>query len=244
MKKIRYLNIQFHNRISSCELPYFRAAVIEHSQRLSNLFHNHTEDGGYIYRYPLIQYKRQRGRAAMVCLEQGADDIHLLFQQPDLTFQIGKRREAFSIDRLSLREETLACTPAAPTYHLCDWLALNQENYKKYQAIPAQVDRLLFLQKVLTGHILGMAEGIGWEVDRQIQLDILQIRQARPVFFKKQKVLAFSLDFRANVRLPEGIGLGKGNAVGFGVVGSLSGQTKRAAERRPTGSSRFYQAKK
>jgi hypothetical protein len=82
----------------------------------------------------------------------------------------------------------------------------------------SQVDRLLFLQKVLTGHILGMAEGIGWTIDRKIKLDILQMQQVRPVSFKKQNVLAFSLDFRTNLRLPEGIGLGKGNAVGFGVA--------------------------
>ena len=55
--KTSYLQLVFDTPLQSYEIPKFRAAVIEKTKRQSDLFHNHTEDAGVIYRYPLIQYK-------------------------------------------------------------------------------------------------------------------------------------------------------------------------------------------
>jgi hypothetical protein len=57
MPKIRYLKVRFAQKIFPTDIPLFRAAVIEKTERVASLFHNHKDDQQVIYRYPLIQYK-------------------------------------------------------------------------------------------------------------------------------------------------------------------------------------------
>ena len=70
----------------------------------------------------------------------------------------------------------------------------------------------------MTANIISFAKGIGWDVDQQIKVDITTIHNSRPVNFKRQKVMAFDLDFTMNVALPDYVGLGKGVSLGFGTV--------------------------
>lgn len=98
MSKIRYLKVTFANHILARETPCFRSAVIEATQRQSSLFHNHKNGNGSIYRYPLIQYKPLYKKASIICLNEGTDDIHYLFQRRDLDLRIGSRQETFEIE--------------------------------------------------------------------------------------------------------------------------------------------------
>lgn len=218
MPKIRYLKVRFANEIHPTEVPYFRAAVIEATERQSSLFHNHTPDSGVIYRYPLIQYKLTQRKASVICIEQGTDDIHFLFQQRELLLRIGDRTEPFAIDDIHLQYFNIQLWNHRFHYHLRDWQALNQDNYKRYQALESEVERLQLLERMLTGHILSLAKGIGWQVDAPITVAITRRHDERWLSYKNQKTLCFNLDFTANVSLPDGIGLGKGGSVGFGVV--------------------------
>ncbi|MFN0037553.1 MAG: CRISPR-associated endonuclease Cas6, partial [Saprospiraceae bacterium] len=61
------------------------------------------------------------------------------------------------------------------------------------------------------------------EPEQAVQVKIQQVQRERWVSFKGVKVLAFSLEFSANVALPSFIGLGKGCSVGWGVVKGLRG---------------------
>jgi len=221
MPKIRYLNVRFANAIYPVDIPRFRAAVIEASQRQSNLFHNHTPDSGVIYRYPLIQYKVVGGQASIICLEQGTDDIHYLFQQRELDLRIGQRQERFEIDDIHLQYFQLQLWQHRFTYSLRDWQALNQDNFRRYQALETQVERLQFLENLLKGNILSLASGIGWQVEDPIEVGITQLKEERWISFKQSKALCFSLEFTANISLPDHIGLGKGVSVGFGEVRGL-----------------------
>jgi hypothetical protein len=54
-----------------------------------------------------------------------------------------------------------------------------------------------------------------------VEVKIQQVQRERWVDFKKVKVLAFSLEFTANVALPNYIGMGKGCSLGWGVVKGL-----------------------
>ena len=78
MTEIKTLLIQFDNPIESEEIKFFRAAVISSLQEKDVLFHNHVEEG-YRYAYPLIQYKRTHGKAAIFCIGEGVDAIYGYF---------------------------------------------------------------------------------------------------------------------------------------------------------------------
>ncbi len=103
MPKVRYLKIRFSNPLMPFEVTRFRAAVIEATGRQSSLFHNHSSEQGFIYRYPLIQYKVTHYQASLVCLGPGTDDIHCLLQNRRLDLRIGERREVFEIEDIQLR---------------------------------------------------------------------------------------------------------------------------------------------
>lgn len=218
MPKIRYLSVRFANTLLPEQLPLFRAAIIEATERQSSLFHNHKGELGVIYRYPLIQYKLLGGKAAILCLEQGTDDIHFLFQQRELALRIGQKTEAFTIEDIQLQYFDLQLSNKPQTYQIHRWQALNQENYKRYSQLATEVERLQLLEKLLTGHLLSFASGINWQVDAPIQIGITQRPEAQWFSYKKQKTLCFQFHFQSNLLLPPHIGLGKGVSVGFGVV--------------------------
>jgi len=218
MPDIRYLKIVFANELSPDEIPFFRAAIIEKTERSSPYFHNHQGESSFHYRYPLIQYKSLHKKAGILCLGEAIESIHSLFQQQDMTLRVGNRTEPFHIERLDLDQVKVDLTEQPRRYFLKDWQALNQENYRKYAALPDQSTRLAFLEKILTGHLLAFAEGIDWRIPHPIKPQITELQHLGRRKFKAQQIETFSLRFEVNLNLPSFIGLGKGSSLGFGVV--------------------------
>ena len=102
MKKIRLLNILFANNLSFTDIPKYRGAVIIHieDKDIYYLFHNHIHNG-FRYRYPLIQYKVIRKKAALLCINEGTEQIHAYFNNPDYELSIGnKKGELYRVDCL------------------------------------------------------------------------------------------------------------------------------------------------
>ncbi len=219
MPKIRYLKVRFANNIFAGEIPYFRAAVIQATEGRSSLFHNHQpEDPGVIYRYPLIQYKVSEKKATIVCLNEGTDDIHHLFGKRYLNLRIGKREEQFEIEDIHLNYFNVQRWQARFSYALKDWQALNQENFRRYEQIGTERERLAFLENILRANLLSFANGVGWQVDGPLTAGITRLKGVRRLPFKGRKVLAFTLNFQTNVSLPDYLGLGKGVSIGFGSI--------------------------
>lgn len=218
MKKVKYLTIHFKNEIGLRELPKFRGAVIECAGREHLLFHNHAGDG-LRYAYPLIQYKRIGNKAGLVCLEDGVHEVHAFFQGRPHRLRLGEREITPEVERLHMNEVTLQAWDKLFAYRLSNWLALKRENYEAYQVMPDEAERRRFLSTILRGNLLSMAKGLGWHVDREIRVELLHVGPLRLMNYKDNRLSAFDLRFRTNVWLPEFVGLGKGAALGFGMVG-------------------------
>lgn len=223
MPKVRYLTIQFDQALTPREVPYFRAAVIEKTRRESDLFHNHREDGASVYRYPCIQYRPIQGKAAVVCLNAGADDIHHLLQHRDLSLQIGNQRRQFAIEDVHMAYHNVQAWAHPLSYFLQHWQALNQANFQQYMALPDEPSRLALLERLLCANLLAFASGIGWHAEERLHAHITRLHRTDWLPFKGQKTLCFSLDFQTNVSLPDYVGLGKGVSVGFGGVRGMGG---------------------
>lgn len=223
MKKIKYLSIQFKNELAQAELPWFRGAVIAAAGRENLLFHNHDEQGGggFRYAYPLIQYKRVQNRAAIVCLEEGVHEIHAFFQGRPRELMLNQRPIIPEVEHLHLNEVTLQAWDTTFAYRLSNWLALKPEHYREFQQKTDEADRDRFLSSILRGNILSMAKGLGWYVDREIRVNLLHRSPMRLAHFKDTRLSAFDVRFESNVWLPRFVGLGKGGALGFGVVEQL-----------------------
>jgi hypothetical protein len=225
VKKIKYLHIQFKEEISADELPKFRGAVIDAASRENILFHNHLDEN-YRYAYPLIQYKRLGKCAAIVCLEQGTEEIHAFFSRPNQILRIGNREITCQIDRLYLNETTLQIWDKNFEYRIDRWLAIKDENYHNFLTLTTETDRKAMLEKILIGNILSMAKGLGWTVEKPIEVKIQHIERERKILYKDTRLSAFDVTFRCNISLPSFVGLGKSSAMGYGVVRKVREENK------------------
>jgi len=219
MPKVRYLRIKFDQLLSQREIPLFRAAVIEKTERVASLFHNHKPSVGVIYRYPLIQYKVTSRKATIVCLEAGTDDIHHLLQHRDLDLRIGNTYRKFHVEDIRLNYHQVQLWDQTFSYSIYSWLPLNQKHHEEWLDLAGQEEaKKKKLEAILKGNILSFAKGIDWYIEQELKVEIKTIREYRAIRFKKNEMLGVSLDFETNVSLPDGMGLGKGVSIGFGVV--------------------------
>lgn len=222
MEKVKLLKVVFNQEIRTHEIPAFRGAIIDKTKKDNNLlFHNHFGDEQFRYAYPLIQYKTIRKKASLVCMGAGVDEIHKFFNQPNWTIRISERTLPLEIDELSLKQHTFQVWDKFFNYRINNWIALNSESYKIYQSLKAPTDQKEMLQKKLIGNIISMAKGLGWEVDKTIECEILDIDGENWVKVKNVHLKAFRLRFKTNVFIPNHIGLGKSSSLGFGKITAL-----------------------
>ena len=219
MPEITTLSIQFNRRISRREIPYFRSAVIEKTERASSHFHNHKGNEAFHYRYPHIQYKICNGLPTIVCLQEGVEDINWLLEKDDLQLNIGNRKVDFKIRDLKMGVKNIGISGGLEHYSLSNWMALNQKYLSKWIGMKvdseAQKD---FLESILTGNILSFAKGMDYHIKERLMVKITHLSKPFSQTFKGQNVLVFNIEFVSNIELPQWIGLGKGSSLGFGTV--------------------------
>ena len=102
------------------------------------------------------------------------------------------------------------------SYSLRKWLPLNQVNRDKYEFMNDLRERVLFLERILTGNILSFAKGLGIHFEKQIDCGITQMQEKGVMRYKNINFETFDIKFWSNVSLPNYIGLGKGVSHGFG----------------------------
>ena len=221
MKHVQYLRVQFQPEITPAELPKFRGAVIQAVEREHLLFHNHLDEERLRYAYPLIQYKRLRGKPALVCLDEGTDAIHALFERRVRTLHLGTREIELQVEAIDLKEWTFEVSPRFFPQRIRNWLALSPDNYPRYRQLESRAAQHAFLAHVLRGNLLAMAKGLGWYIEQEVLVALHDVSTPRPARYKDTTLMAFDASFSCNIALPPNIGLGKGAAKGFGVVESL-----------------------
>jgi len=203
-------------------LPAFRGAIVEKVGKQHDLFHNHcrmsNSSYGVLYRYPLIQYKCLHGKAAIICLEQGTKDIHHLLGQGYWDITMMQQPYTLEIDNLKMSPFELKKEDRWMHYRLYHWIALNAENYEKYQALDSMIERIQLLERVLTAHILSFAAGVGWNIEEKFEVKIVDVAGYDWVTWKDVELMAFKLEFKTNLALPYNIGLGKAVSHGYGLL--------------------------
>lgn len=225
IKKLRTLLVTFDNTISSRQTSAFRGAVIEKVGREHQLFHNHLETG-FNYQYPLIQYKSIHRRPAFFCVGPGVDEIHHFFGLRNWSVEVHGEKLDLQIHKLDLNTFNLNVWDKTFAYSIRDWLALNAENYKRFQDTPGLADRIRLMEKLLVGNILSFAKGVDWHIQDEVRVQIDELKNQKMIRYKGVPLMAFDVSFRSNVFLPNYVGLGKSASHGFGVV-SLNSKSNK-----------------
>ena len=217
MQKVRSFIIQFANEISSKEILQFRGAVIASLNQKDILFHNHQNDK-LRYSYPLIQYKRIHRKAAIVCVGEGTKSIHELFVSNSFLFQIGNKEEKMLIESAKTNVTDMSLLDTPKSYRIFNWLPLNSENYRQYQTIENFSEKATFLEAKLVGNLLSFLKGVGIIIEEDLKVSITNLTAQRIATYKNVKLMAFDIEFKTNLNIPQYIGIGKNASVGFGIV--------------------------
>jgi hypothetical protein len=214
---IRITTALFDAKIAQGEVQYLRGNIIKMSD-FSPLFHNHNVEG-FHYAYPLIQYKRINGYAAVIGINEGSSAVvQLLGGELPQWLHIGRRITPAGDTSINTQEVTLECDSTMRTYEITRWLPLNQYNHSIYLQKRGLVGKLTMLESILTGNILSFAKGVGIFFDNQVECCITDIQQGENVQYKSVELTSFNAKFDCNIPLPEYIGLGKSASLGNGII--------------------------
>lgn len=218
-KNIRTLTVLYNTEISNKEISLFRGAVLKSLGDKANvLYHNHTGEETFRYSYPLIQYKRINGKAAITCVEEGADIIGQFLAETSEPLTLGNREATFEVEKV-LPEKVDVCISETPiVYNLCHWLPLNAKNYSQYKDADSLVEKIHILERVLVGNILSFLKGVDIRLDDKLEIHITDILNQKLITYKKIKLMSFDIAFKANILLPSYIGIGKNASIGNGIL--------------------------
>jgi len=188
----------------------------------TELLHNHDEITGKTRTiYPLIIYHYFDNRFYVSGINEGIETLTKLFEPVDRTLEIDKnfllKFDIVKEDKLEIKTSDVEYC-----YRLTDWLPLNSEPYKRYQS-RSMLEKIGFLETQLQKNIT-VDFGKFLEVDlSETKVTILSIdnlkRSSLP--YKGHDYQPFSLDFKANVELPDFMTLGNGKAFGFGRINRI-----------------------
>lgn len=215
---IHILIVKFRNDISLSEIPLLRGAILNALNGDADvLFHNHIGES-FRYSYPLIQYKRIQGKAAVVCLKEGTEIIGQFFSKGMFAFKLGDRYLKMEIESVIPKKYLIQSWDSMFKYRIRRWLPLNSDNYRRYQALEGISEKISFLENILIANLLSFAKGVEIHIDKNIQCKLTSMHEPFLIRSKGVKLMAFDIEFITNISLPDYIGIGKNASIGFGVI--------------------------
>ena len=217
---VNICTMHFKEHLSLTQARCLRGAIVSLVGRDHQLFHNHRQSG-LRYGYPLVQYKVIDGHGAIVGIGDAAAEVMNLATHFPCELMLGEREVALSIDNCQLVPYSPVFDIQHKLYSLTNYLPLNEENIKKYNAMLALTDKISFIEDILTANILAFLKGINYYAQEQIALALTSLQEPQERNYKRVKFVAFDLQFVANIELPDNIGLGKSSSIGFGTLKRL-----------------------
>lgn len=170
------------------------------------------------YGYPLIQYKQIGGRAAIVCIGKGIEDIREFLTVNDLTLRIGERTAQMEIDHFEANNTNITLCEQMIAYSMQRWMPFSSDNYHRYRQMDGIVERMKMIERILIGNILSLAKGTGVWIEGRLRVKITALSLPLMTKVKGIRANCYNVDFSANINLPDYIGLGKHSSFGFGVL--------------------------
>jgi|GEM_PF-888110 len=213
---IRTFDLTFSLRIYPRQLPHWRGAFIEMAGKENDLFHNHDQGNGNHYRYPLIQYRVNKGKAGIFAINEGVDALQDVLFSTDWKINWNGKPLALSVSNPKKGNHMLQMTDTLRHYKLFKYLPFNADNYQAWLRCRNLTERIALLERVLASHHIAFFADIGWRLPERLEISLQNIQLTQTVKCHDVPMLAFNLTYAANVLLPTGLALGKAVSHGFG----------------------------
>ena len=180
------------------------------------IFHHHQSNGGYIYSYPLVQYKIIGGEAYLMGIGVGGEALLSVWNKINVV-EFENARLPIWESRIRKYKVDFGDVEQEINYKfITPWLALNQKNIGSYLKCNDWKSRKAILRSVLIGNILSMAKGLGYTIKHQLN-STLHLKERKCVL-KGNPMIGFIGTFSVNFSLPDHVGIGKSVARGFGTI--------------------------
>lgn len=176
--------------------------------------------GQIIHRYPAVQCKQVKNDLVAIGICQGAGFLKTL---ADGHAEILAGSNACTIVSRDpgIRDEAFGTngTVAGRVFEyeiLTPWLALNQQNAKKFYELKGKPARDAFMQKILTGHLNTLAKSLDYLPGEPITCTphVRFIRER----IDRENLIVFLGKFQTNLCIPDYIGIGQQVSRGYGTI--------------------------
>jgi hypothetical protein len=173
----------------------------------------------FIHRYPVLQCKTIGDVPTVIGINEGAEALFKIFDE-NTEIRLGENIFEIVGRNVSPMDEEFGISDTIHSYEfVTPWLALNQENYRKFYSLKGKPERDGFIRKILTGNILSMSKSLNYNVPSSLRCDVnVHFRKDR---LKDAGVMTFTGKFHANFLIPDYLGIGKSVSLGFGAVKRL-----------------------
>ena len=177
-------------------------------------------NAGFIHRYQVVQCKQIKSTLMVIGISQGADFLQEI-SGGEWEFRIGENTCTISGRDQGLRNEAFGISDKIHTYEfLTPWLALNQQNVKKFYDLMGKPERDAFMKKILTGNLSTLAKSIDYNLPSPLTCDSrVRFKRER---IHQENVIVFLGTFWTNLRIPDYLGIGQSVSSGFGTIRSVA----------------------
>ena len=175
-------------------------------------FHNHLDQITFNYKSPNIQYRVIKGKLSILGINKGGDILLKSIEEIKLDEiildgidnKIKEKEIKITFPELEIKDERY-------DYKFESfWIALNEENYKKYKKGELSLD----IQ--LRNNILEFFKLCGTQAKKRI-IAAGEFEENK-IIEKDTVILGFTGTFKTNINLPNFISLGKRKSIGFGII--------------------------
>ena len=171
---------------------------------------------GFIHRYPVVQCKQVKHTLMVIGIGQGADLLREVSEGKE-EVRSGETSCIISGRDPEIRKEEFGISDKIRTYEfLTPWLALNQQNAKKFYDLKGKPERDAFMQKILSGHLGTLARSLDYDLPAPLSCESrVRFRRER---IDRENVMVFLGTFSTNLRIPDYLGIGQSVSQGFGTI--------------------------
>lgn len=217
MKTVQILKLTFQpEAFRASDIPRLRGFISQVFPEYIEI-HNHTENGGFRFVYPELQFKFIDKRPVIIAHSAGYKILLEIFKKTGY-LEISHRRLEISEKSIQAREDALGFGKKFLRYRfITPWMALNQENFEEYKKLDP-IEKEQKLNRILWGNLRTLAHAFNYWIEDQETMKVSGHFKMKPVQFKGHSFAAFTGEFTTNFLIPELLGLGKQVARGFGTV--------------------------
>lgn len=179
-------------------------------------FHQHDQEGRFIYRYPKIQYQWITNQGIILGWMESAEKIlHL----PWLDFQITLNGINLSVTKANLTTESAVFGVSKNLVHYrleTPTLLFNRNNYKAYKSMSFK-ERIYETDRLLQAQVLIALRGLDILFPERLYATFTQLK-TMSCQYKGQRLLGIGGRFATNAFLPENFAIGHAVSHGYGWI--------------------------